>query len=94
MITHEFYNRGKNWFVYVVEAQDGRLYTGVTTDLDRRMKEHQSGKKGAKFFRSSSFKALVYQQDQLSRGEALSLEHKIKQMSRSEKLAFISQSSV
>ena len=39
------------WYVYIVRASDETLYTGITTDLERRLAEHQSGKAGAKYFR-------------------------------------------
>ena len=42
------------WYVYMVRASDQSLYTGITTDLERRLKEHQSGSAGAKYFRGRS----------------------------------------
>ena len=48
------------WYVYIVRASDQSLYTGITTDLERRLSEHQSGKAGAKYFRGRSAIEMVY----------------------------------
>ena len=74
------------WFVYLIEAENGFLYTGITTDLDRRIKEHKEGKKGAKFFRRSPPKRFLVRSGPYSRSTALKLEHRIKQLKREEKL--------
>jgi len=74
------------WFVYLIEAENGFLYTGITTDLDRRIKEHKEGKKGAKFFRRSPPKRFLVRSGPYSRSIALKLEHRIKQLKREEKL--------
>jgi putative endonuclease len=74
------------WFVYLIEAENGFLYTGITTDLDRRIKEHKEGKKGAKFFRRSPPKRFLVRLGPYSRSIALKLEHRIKQLKREEKL--------
>jgi len=42
---------GQTWFVYIIEASDGSLYTGVTTDVTRRFMEHKRSNRGARFFR-------------------------------------------
>ncbi len=47
------------WFVYMVRASDDSLYTGITTDLARRLAEHQAGKAGAKYFRGRSAMAIA-----------------------------------
>jgi predicted GIY-YIG superfamily endonuclease len=46
----------KPWFVYIVEAENGHLYTGITTDLERRFNQHQSKQGGARFFHTSAAK--------------------------------------
>lgn len=45
----------QNWTVYIIQATTGKLYTGITTDLERRLKMHQN-KKGARFFISQAQK--------------------------------------
>ncbi len=76
----------KEWFVYVIEAENGYLYTGITTDLKRRFEEHREKKTGAKFFRSSPPKKMIFKMGNLDRSSALKLEARIKKMKRSEKL--------
>ena len=77
------------WFVYIIEAENGFFYTGITKDLKRRFSEHQSGAKGAKFFRRSPPKKIRYTQGGLSHGDALRIERKIKQLKRADKLKLI-----
>jgi putative endonuclease len=78
------------WFVYLIESSDGRLYTGITTDVERRFLEHlgMSGKdKGAKFFRGRRPIAVVYKESHNDRSEASRREAEIKRMSASAKQA-------
>jgi putative endonuclease len=82
-----------DWFVYIIEAENGKLYTGITTDIDRRFSEHQSRKGGARFFHTSQAKKLVYQETQANRSEASKREAAIKKLSREAKLVLISQHS-
>ncbi len=70
--------------VYVLECADGSLYTGYTTDLERRVVEHDAGE-GAKYTRGRTPVALVYHERYGSRSAALSREHEIKSLSRTEK---------
>lgn len=79
----------RGWFVYVVECVDGTLYTGCTTDVSRRVKEHNSGKRGAKYTRSRRPVVLRAVQACDDRSSALRREAEIKRMSRSEKLSLI-----
>lgn len=78
------------WFVYVIEASDGSLYTGVTTDVERRFNEHcGNGKgpnKGAKFFRGRQPVKIVYTESHPDRGSAQRRESAIKNLTREEKL--------
>jgi putative endonuclease len=78
-----------DWFVYIIEAENGQLYTGITTDLDRRFAEHQSGKSGARFFRTSPAKAIRYHEKQADRSAASKREAAIKKLSRQAKLQLI-----
>lgn len=68
------------------------LYTGCTTDVERRVREHNSGK-GSKFTRSRLPVALVYREELGARSEALRRERAIKAMRRTEKLGLVGQAS-
>lgn len=74
----------KPWFVYLVRAQNGSLYCGISDNPQRRFTAHQSGK-GARFFYSSPAVALVYVEQCVSKGEALRQERLIKKLSKSAK---------
>jgi putative endonuclease len=76
------------WTVYVLRCKTGELYTGCTTDLVRRVREHNSGA-GSKFTRSRLPVAVVYKEELGSRSEALRRERAIKGMRRSEKLLLV-----
>ena len=78
----------KSWYVYIIEACDGSLYTGITTDIERRFKQHLSGR-GARYFRKSAPKEIVYRQKLLNRSEASKREAQIKKMSKEQKLSLI-----
>jgi putative endonuclease len=77
-----------NWFVYMILADDGSLYTGVTTDLDRRFAEHQSGR-GAKYFRGRQPVEVVYREAGHTRSSACVRESEIKKMPRTDKSGLI-----
>ena len=79
------------WFVYIFEASDGSLYTGVTTDVDRRFVEHCGTGKGAKFFRGRKPVKIAYIQEHPDRSSALKREAEIKKLSRENKLQLIGQ---
>lgn len=75
-------------YTYIVKCSDASLYTGWTTNLDRRMGEHNSGR-GAKYTRSRVPVELVYYESFLTKQEAMRREWEIKQLSRREKLQLI-----
>ena len=75
-------------FVYIVECADKTLYTGWTTDIERRLKAHNAGK-GARYTRERRPVRLVYTEEVADRGAALKRELKIKRMRRSQKLKLI-----
>jgi len=75
-------------FVYILQSADGKYYTGYTTDLDRRMDEHKTGR-GAKFTRGFGFKKLLYHETLASKSAALKREAEIKRWSREEKKTLI-----
>lgn len=75
-------------FVYILQSGDGKYYTGYTTDLNRRMEAHKSGK-GAKFTRAFGFRKLLYHEVHPTRSAALKREAQLKKLSRSEKCALV-----
>ena len=79
----------KDWFVYIVEAENGHFYTGITTDLERRFSEHQSKQGGARFFHTSAAKQMVYHETQPDRSSASKREAAIKKLSRKAKISLI-----
>ena len=72
--------------VYVAECSDGSLYTGYTTDVERRIREHNAGD-GAKYTRGRTPVSLRHVETFASRGDALSREHEIKGLPRERKRA-------
>lgn len=74
--------------VYVVECSDGTLYTGYTTDVDRRLGEHNAGD-GAKYTRGRTPVALRHVETFAAKGDALSREHAIKRLDREGKEALL-----
>lgn len=79
----------ERWKVYIIRAEDGKLYTGITTDLERRFANHKNGKSGAKFFRISPAESIVYSESQPNRSAASKREAQIKKMSLNQKLKLI-----
>ena len=83
----------KPWFVYMIEAEGGSLYTGISTDVERRFAEHLAGgAKAARFFRTRPARKLVYREQCADRSEALRREIEIKKLSRKAKLALLANS--
>ncbi len=78
----------KQWFVYILECADHTLYTGITTDLERRIEKHNSGR-AARYTASRRPVALRYIEESTDRSEASQREYAIKQLSRTEKLQLI-----
>jgi putative endonuclease len=74
--------------VYVLSCADGTYYTGYTTDVDRRVAEHDAGE-GAKYTRGRTPVELVHVEDYESRSAAMSREAEIKRLSRAEKEALV-----
>tara|TARA_Y100000310_G_C20099923_1_gene542229 strand:+ start:273 stop:563 length:291 start_codon:yes stop_codon:yes gene_type:complete len=77
--------------MYVVMCSDGTLYTGVTTDLDRRVNEHNNSKKGAKYTRSRRPVQLIYRTICNNRSDAQKKEYKFKSLKRLEKMKIINE---
>ena len=78
------------WYVYILRCGDGTLYTGITTDVERRLEAHRQGK-GAKYTRGRGPLELAYQDKCGTHSEALKREYAIKQLSREEKEQLISE---
>ena len=72
------------YYVYIVECDDGTYYTGYTSDISRRINEHNNGT-GAKYTRSRNPVELIYYETFEDRSEAMSREYTIKQLSHDEK---------
>ena len=70
-----------NWFIYLVRTGAGSLYAGISTDPERRLRQHQSGK-GARALRGKGPLTLVWRQGVADKGEALRLEYRLKQQSK------------
>lgn len=77
------------WFVYIVACRDNSLYTGITTDPELRVEEHNTSPRGAKYTRARRPVRLVYTEAATSRSAALQRENAIKRLSRQAKLALI-----
>ena len=77
------------YWVYMVKTQKNKLYTGISTDPDRRLREHAGSAKGAKYFRSDPPLELVWREMASSRGVALRREAAIKRLSRAGKEALL-----
>lgn len=77
-----------SYFVYIAECADGTLYTGITTDVERRMAEHNAGT-GAKYTRSRRPVTPVFIEEHLDRSSASRREREIKLMTRKQKEALI-----
>ncbi|MBA0204018.1 MULTISPECIES: GIY-YIG nuclease family protein [Pectobacterium] len=72
------------WYLYILRTITGALYTGITTDVSRRLNQHQTGK-GAKALRGKGELTLVFHCLAGDRSNALKLEYRIKQLSKSQK---------
>ncbi len=75
-------------YVYIIECSDGTYYTGYTTDVERRVSEHNSGN-GAKYTRGRTPVKLVHTEEYKTQSEAMSREYAIKQKSRKQKESLI-----
>ena len=76
------------WYLYILRCGDGSLYTGITTDVEKRLEAHRSGK-GAKYTRGRGPLELVYREECGDHSNALKRELEIKALSREEKLKLI-----
>ena len=80
-----------DWLMYVVECADGSYYTGITTDITRRLHEHNHTKRGAKYTRGRRPVGLIYCERYADRSEASKAEAAFKKLNRLQKENFITQ---
>ena len=73
------------WSIYLLRCADGSVYTGIATDVSRRISEHEQGKRGAKYLRGRGPFELVYQRVVGDRSIATRIEYRVKQLTRIEK---------
>lgn len=76
------------WYMYILECCDGRFYTGMTNNLQKRLLKHTSGK-GAKFTKSFGVKVLLYQEEFATRQEAMKREAQVKSLTKKQKIDLI-----
>ncbi len=82
--------KDQSWTVYIIETENGKLYTGIAKDLERRFEAHKN-QKGARFFHFSSPQKILYSELHPNRSEASKREASIKKLSRTQKLALIAE---
>lgn len=78
-----------SYFVYILECSDKTLYTGIATDIQRRLDEHNNSDKGAKYTKIRRPLKLVYSEESENRSSASKREYEIKKLSREKKLELI-----
>jgi putative endonuclease len=86
-------SEAKDWFVYLIRTNTSSLYCGITNDLQRRLKQHQSGT-GAKALRGKSPLSLVWFQGVSSKSEALKIEVAIKKLTKTRKESLVESNSL
>jgi len=72
----------RDWFVYLLHCSDDTFYTGITTDVERRVREHNEGSKGARYTRARRPVTLVYQECCESRAHAARREYEVRKLPR------------
>lgn len=77
------------FYVYILECQDGTYYTGYTNDLEKRLKEHNESKRGARYTRYKRPVRVVWQKEYKYLCYAMRAEYKIKQLNRKQKGSLI-----
>ena len=79
------------WFLYILQCADGTYYTGVTTDMNRRLNEHNTSKRGAKYTKTRRPVKVVYLSGYNDRSSAQKAEYKFKQLTRKQKESIINE---
>jgi len=75
--------------LYIVRCADGTLYTGIATDVSKRLAEHEDSPRGAKYLRGKGPLQVVFSEVVGDRASASQLEYRVKRLSRTQKLALI-----
>ena len=81
------------WYLYILRCRDGSLYTGITTDVEKRLEMHRSGK-GAKYTRGRGPLELVYREKCGGHSEALKRELQVKALTRKQKMVLIGKENI
>ncbi len=76
--------------LYILRCSDNTYYTGITSELDRRVQEHNTSPKGAKYTRSRRPVELVYHEECMDKSSALKREKEIKKLTRAKKNTLVS----
>ena len=84
MTTKARHGANQDWYLYLVRCKDGSLYTGITTDVDRRFKAHQE-KAGAKYLKGRGPLRLVFTERIGAKNLAFQVEHAVKRWPKSRK---------
>jgi len=79
------YPTNEHWFLYILRCEDESFYTGITTDVKRRFKEHCKSPKGAKYTHSHKPVKVAYKKKIGTMGEALKMERLVKRLSKDQK---------
>jgi putative endonuclease len=80
-----------DWTVYIIRCSDDSLYTGITTELERRFEEHRTKKRGAKYFHGREALDVVFREEGHTRSSAGQREAAIKKLKREQKLVLIAE---
>ena len=78
------FRKKERWFLYILECSDGKFYTGITKDMERRLKTHNEGK-GANFTRIRRPVKMIYHETLRNRAQALVREYAVKLLPRKKK---------
>jgi putative endonuclease len=82
-------NSRSDWFVYILRCRDGTFYTGITTNLDRRLAEHNGGKPGARYTKARRPVTLAYAEPASSRAAAARREYQLRRLTAEAKRLLI-----
>ena len=80
----------EHWYVYIVRCSDNSLYTGVARNLEQRLREHNEGRRGARYTRARRPVQLVYHEQATDRSAAQKREYSIKQLTPAQKRQLVS----
>ncbi len=87
---HNIFLKINMYYIYILKCADDTLYTGITTDITRRVAEHNAGKKGAKYTMSRRPVSVVFSKKYKNRSKASQEEARIKKLTRLQKMQIVS----